>query len=93
MNVVDYSPRELLDVLNVWEEFVGSGDKHKVRTPQFYPQEIVEGKKLAAAKKGIKREAGLRLQKTLKTQVFSGKAENYLQAVKIREAVSLLLKK
>lgn len=93
MNTVDYSPDELLNILNVWEEFVGTGNKHRVRTPQFYPQEIVDSSKLAAAKKVIKREIGLKLQTTLKTQTFSKKAEAYLTSVQIREAVDILLKK
>jgi hypothetical protein len=58
MNRIDYSPQELLPILDLWEKFVGIKDdrpSNKVPQPKYYPLRITEDEVvLSSAKKGLK---------------------------------------
>jgi hypothetical protein len=99
MNRIDYSPQELLPILDLWEKFVGIKDdrsSNKVPQPKYYPLRITEDEVvLSSAKKGLKwrEEVGRDLLAILTETTFSKQAARYLESVKIKDAVTLLLQK
>ena len=98
MDTLDYSPRELLPLLDLWDEFVwvkDDGSLNKANQPKHYPFQIIEWKNLAEAKKAIRgnERKGRELLAILSETTFSEKAKTYIQSTKIKEAVELLLRK
>jgi hypothetical protein len=58
MNKIDYSPQELLPILDLWDKFVGLKDdtsSNRVSQPKYYPLKIItEQTVVSSAKKAIR---------------------------------------
>ena len=101
MTSLDCSPQELLHIADMWEDFVGVKDRRndrEVSRPKYYPFEICEqeAKKNEAKKEIVRRKTrakGVEILTILAESSFSKKAESFLENMKIKEAIQILLAK
>ena len=98
MNSLDYSPREILPLLDMWDELIWIKEDKSSNTvpkPTYYPFQILEWTVLQEAKQTIKGRKGKarELLAVLDETTFSKKAAAYIESAGIKRAVELLLEK